>query len=443
MAIVWATLAICSGVASTSPWPIAETPRSTSSPISLRDRRFRRFDFADDLRRVEGRRRVEAEALGGFDQFVVADLRAERSEDGVAGLGEGLAEGAAAVLAVGVVDEAAADVDPVGDFEFVVERDDVVLQGGGGGDDLEGRARGLGGGEGLAGEGADVAVAGVEHGDAAGAAGQRRDRGFLQRRGRSSSSPAPPASASDSARTRPSAPPLRSTASSLPPGLPARRALKALLEAADPDRGFRREALRAPAVGSSSSGASPTSPVTSIAALPSGCSRSSAGAFGQRRRRRRRGSAPAAPARSRLRGARRVRRPGKTRLGSQAIAAFGEGQVELVFEPAEGDGGDRAAAPAPRSSPSRELGVLGGAGDEAAQGRDLSRLRGRRAAKSLRADRRLRGVVQLPVHRREVVRRPGFGEAVGGFLLGRAGGADGGADDEGDERDEGRAGACG
>ena len=30
--IVWATLAICSGVASTSPWPMALTPRSRSSP---------------------------------------------------------------------------------------------------------------------------------------------------------------------------------------------------------------------------------------------------------------------------------------------------------------------------------------------------------------------------------------------------------------------------
>ena len=35
LAIVWATLAICSGVASTSPWPIALTPRSSSSPISV------------------------------------------------------------------------------------------------------------------------------------------------------------------------------------------------------------------------------------------------------------------------------------------------------------------------------------------------------------------------------------------------------------------------
>ena len=47
---------------------------------------------------------------------------AERGEVGVAGLGERFAEGAAAVLAVGVFDEAAADVDPVGDFEVVVER---------------------------------------------------------------------------------------------------------------------------------------------------------------------------------------------------------------------------------------------------------------------------------------------------------------------------------
>ena len=47
-----------------------------------------------DLRRIESRRRVEAEPLGGFHEPVVADLGAERGEVGVARLGEGFAEGA-------------------------------------------------------------------------------------------------------------------------------------------------------------------------------------------------------------------------------------------------------------------------------------------------------------------------------------------------------------
>ena len=52
----------------------------------------------------------------------------------------------------------------------------------------------------------------------------------------------------------------------------------------------------------------------------------------------------------------------------------------------------------------------------------------------LQPDPRPRGFVQLRVHRLEVLRRPGLGEAAGGFLFRRAGGAGGDADDEGDQR---------
>ncbi len=124
-----------------------------------------------------------------------------------------------------------------------VELDDALFKRRDRGEDLEGRARGLGGGEGLAGECADVAGLGVEDGDAARPPGQRRDRGFLQRRvdRRPHRGARLPASIRR-ARGRPSFRRIRpdsaallpfdfvsaaGTASSLPPGLPARRRLKA------------------------------------------------------------------------------------------------------------------------------------------------------------------------------------------------------------------------
>ena len=166
LATVWETLAISSGVESTSPWPIALTPRSRSSPTSVGMLGSGGSTAAVALGVIEGRLLVEAVALGGADQLVVADLRPERREDRVAGLGEGGAEVSAADLPVGVVDEAAADVDAAGVGEGVVEGDRVRLQGGGGGDDLEGGAGGLWGGEGLPGQRPHGAGAGVEHGDA-------------------------------------------------------------------------------------------------------------------------------------------------------------------------------------------------------------------------------------------------------------------------------------
>src|SRR6185369_10376894 len=206
-----------------------------------RDRRFLGFDFADDLRRVEGRRRVEAVLFRRFDQLVVADRRPERREDRVAGLGEGLAEGAAAVLAVGVVEEAAADVDPVGDFEFVVEADLVGLERRRSGDDLEGRAGRLGGGEGLAGEGADVAALCVQHRDAAGSPRQRRDRHFLQfgvdrRLHRRTLLRLALGEGADAGA-------VFGYRQQLAAGLAGEARVEGALEAADPDRRFRAEAV--------------------------------------------------------------------------------------------------------------------------------------------------------------------------------------------------------
>ena len=68
--IVAATSAICSGVASTLPWPIADEPTARSSPISraARDRGARRA--------LQARVLVEAELLGGLDEL--APRRASR-----------------------------------------------------------------------------------------------------------------------------------------------------------------------------------------------------------------------------------------------------------------------------------------------------------------------------------------------------------------------------
>ena len=65
------------------------------------------------------------------------------------------------------------------------------------------------------------------------------------------------------------------TASSEPPGLPARRSLKACSRPLTPT-GVSAEKPWRSSAGRSSSSAVPTSPVTSIAELPSGCSRASA-----------------------------------------------------------------------------------------------------------------------------------------------------------------------
>ena len=89
--------AICSAVACTRPWPIADEPTARSSPISLgrRDRARRRAGDAGRL--------VEAEALGRRRRAAGAELGAQRGEDRVAGDRERVAQRAAAGLAVGVL----------------------------------------------------------------------------------------------------------------------------------------------------------------------------------------------------------------------------------------------------------------------------------------------------------------------------------------------------
>ncbi len=69
--IVAATSAICSGVASTWPWPIADEPTARSSPIS----RGRRGSCSSPRRRSRVGC-VEAEALGGRDEPLRAELGA-------------------------------------------------------------------------------------------------------------------------------------------------------------------------------------------------------------------------------------------------------------------------------------------------------------------------------------------------------------------------------
>ena len=97
-AIVAATFAICSAVAWTRPWPIADEPTARSSPIS--DACGIVLSAAPGM----SERVVEAEALGQVDQPHGAERRAERREDRVARDRERLRERAAAVLAVGVVE---------------------------------------------------------------------------------------------------------------------------------------------------------------------------------------------------------------------------------------------------------------------------------------------------------------------------------------------------
>ena len=122
---------------------------------------------------------VEAEALGGLDEPLGAELGAQRGEDGVAGVREGLPQRAAAGLAVGVLELHALDRGRGLDRELGARLDDALLERARQRDDLERRAGRLGRGEGDAREPQDLAGGGLQHGDAAEAAGQRLDRGAL------------------------------------------------------------------------------------------------------------------------------------------------------------------------------------------------------------------------------------------------------------------------
>ena len=97
-------------------------------------------------------------------------------------MGERLDEAAATGFVVGVGDLAAVDHDRGLDRELVRELDDLRLQRRRGRDHLEGRARRLRAGEGDPRQRQHRAVAGVQHGDAAVLAAQRRDRALLEAR---------------------------------------------------------------------------------------------------------------------------------------------------------------------------------------------------------------------------------------------------------------------
>ena len=96
--IVAATVAICSAVAWTRPWPIAVEPTARSSPISPA------AGIVLSAAPGDVGRLVEAEALGGGDEPLGAELDAERGEDRVARLREGVDQRASARLAVGVLE---------------------------------------------------------------------------------------------------------------------------------------------------------------------------------------------------------------------------------------------------------------------------------------------------------------------------------------------------
>jgi hypothetical protein len=97
-------------------------------------------------------------------------------------------------------------------------------------------------------------------------------------------------------------------------------------------------------------------------------------------------------------------------------AAVRVGQLDLVLEASESDRGD-GDRDRYRGLAVVRGGVVRGARIERAQRRHLLGIAvGDREIVDV--DRRFRGWVQLLVHGREVVRGPGLGEAVRGFLLG-------------------------
>ena len=91
----------------------------------------------------QARGRVEAVELGRLDEALRAELGAERREDAVARLREGLGEAPTTGFVVGVGDLTAADHDRGLGRELVRELDHPRLEGRGGRDHLERRARRL------------------------------------------------------------------------------------------------------------------------------------------------------------------------------------------------------------------------------------------------------------------------------------------------------------
>ena len=245
-----------------------------------------------------------------IDQPLGADLDAERREHRVARVGEALGEGAAARLAVGVLEVYAVDHGRGLDREPVAELDLFVLQRGRGGHDLERGARRLGRREGDAGQRADLARC-----------GRRAPR--CRRAGR------PARSTAASCRRRVDRRPhrrrrarrerasTRGPASSVPPGNPSTCVWSARSSPELPDRRVAREAAGEEAA-----------PHSAVVAGRHGARDRGADARGRRR-----GSGPGprpAPCRPRDRirarsggSARRVsrsppRRPGNTSSGAQS-----------------------------------------------------------------------------------------------------------------------------
>jgi len=106
---------------------------------------------------------------------------------------------------------------------------------------------------------------------------------------------------------------------------------------------------------------------------------------------------------------------GEDEEGGPVDAAFRPRQVELGVDDAEGHGFDLQRHRHHRLA-FLGAGVFGRVGDQAAHRRDVARF-AVLGDELLHPGRFLGGVVQLRVHGREILRLPGFGEAVGGVLL--------------------------
>ena len=211
--------------------------------------------------------------------FGPPDADAERSEDGVARVGEAGHQRAAAELVVGVRDLAADVAVGALDRELLAELGHAGIEGGAGGDHLEGRARRLGGREGEAGDAEQVAGLRVEHGDAAVGRAKRGDGGLLRlrvdrrlhglRRHRV-------AAGEDAAVARcPSRP--SGTRQQLAARLARERCVEGQLQAARPGQRPGREAERVELVLPACVEGSPTEPAMASALAPSGEVRAAAG----------------------------------------------------------------------------------------------------------------------------------------------------------------------
>ena len=154
---------------------MAEDPTARSSPISPagRDRALGR---ARDVRR-----RVEAVALGGGDEPLGSELRAEGGEHRVARLGEGDDERTSAVLAVGVLEVDAFEHGLLLDGIGLLWVGDPRLERARRRDHLERRSGRLQAREGDPGEGEHLPRARLERHDTADAGAQGGDRRLLDR----------------------------------------------------------------------------------------------------------------------------------------------------------------------------------------------------------------------------------------------------------------------